>query len=177
MRGLSYKLAFAAVVGALYAILTMVLAPISYGPLQFRISEALCVLSYFTPAAAWGLFIGCAIANTLSAAGLPDVIFGSLATLIACLGMSAVGKHMKDSLKSCLLACFLPVIVNAVIVGAMLTYAYIGLSPLEHPGAFAVCAGEVALGELPVMYLFGLPLMSWLPKYLPLDKLRNNNEQ
>ena len=52
MRGLSYKLAFAAVVGALYAILTMVLAPISYGPLQFRISEALCVLSYFTPAAA-----------------------------------------------------------------------------------------------------------------------------
>ena len=177
MRGLSYKLAFAAVVGALYAILTMVLAPISYGPLQFRISEALCVLSYFTPAAAWGLFIGCAIANTLSAAGLPDVIFGSLATLIACLGMSAVGKHMKDSLKSRLLACFRPVIVNAVIVGAMLTYAYIGLSPLEHPGAFAVCAGEVALGELPVMYLFGLPLMSWLPKYLPLDKLRNNNEQ
>ena len=177
MRGLSYKLAFAAVVGALYAILTMVLAPISYGPLQFRISEALCVLSYFTPAAAWGLFIGCAMANTLSAAGLPDVIFGSLATLIACLGMSAVGKHMKDSLKSRLLACFLPVIVNAVIVGAMLTYAYIGLSPLEHPGAFAVCAGEVALGELPVMYLFGLPLMSWLPKYLPLDKLRNNNEQ
>ena len=177
MRGLSYKLAFAAVVGALYAILTMVLAPISYGPLQFRISEALCVLSYFTPAAAWGLFIGCAIANTLSAAGLPDVIFGSLATLIAGLGMSAVGKHMKDSLKSRLLACFLPVIVNAVIVGAMLTYAYIGLSPLEHPGAFAVCAGEVALGELPVMYLFGLPLMSWLPKYLPLDKLRNNNEQ
>lgn len=177
MRGLSYKLAFAAVVGALYAILTMVLAPISYGPLQFRISEALCVLSYFTPAAAWGLFIGCAIANTLSAAGLPDVIFGSLATLIACLGMSAVGKHMKDSLKSRLLACFLPVIVNAVIVGAMLTYAYIGLSPLEHPGAFAVCAGEVALGELPVMYLFGLPLMSWLPKYLPLDKLKNNNEQ
>lgn len=177
MRGLSYKLAFAAVVGALYAILTMVLAPISYGPLQFRISEALCVLSYFTPTAAWGLFIGCAIANTLSAAGLPDVIFGSLATLIACLGMSAVGKHMKDSLKSRLLACFLPVIVNAVIVGAMLTYAYIGLSPLEHPGAFAVCAGEVALGELPVMYLFGLPLMSWLPKYLPLDKLRNNNEQ
>ena len=177
MRGLSYKLAFAAVVGALYAILTMVLAPISYGPLQFRISEALCVLSYFTPAAAWGLFIGCAIANTLSAAGLPDVIFGSLATLIACLGMSAVGKHMKDSLKSRLLACFLPVIVNAVIVSAMLTYAYIGLSPLEHPGAFAVCAGEVALGELPVMYLFGLPLMSWLPKYLPLDKLRNNNEQ
>lgn len=177
MRGLSYKLAFAAVVGALYAILTMVLAPISYGPLQFRISEALCVLSYFTPAAAWGLFIGCAIANTLSAAGLPDVIFGSLATLIACLGMSAVGKYMKDSLKSRLLACFLPVIVNAVIVGAMLTYAYIGLSPLEHPGAFAVCAGEVALGELPVMYLFGLPLMSWLPKYLPLDKLGNNNEQ
>ena len=177
MRGLSYKLAFAAVVGALYAILTMVLAPISYGPLQFRISEALCVLSYFTPAAAWGLFIGCAIANTRTAAGLPDVIFGSLATLIACRGMAAVGKHMKDSLKSRLLACFLPVIVNAVIVGAMLTYAYIGLSPLEHPGAFAVCAGEVALGELPVMYLFGLPLMSWLPKYLPLDKLRNNNEQ
>lgn len=176
MKGLSHKLAIAAVVGALYAILTMLLAPISYGPVQFRISEALCVLSYFSPAAAWGLFVGCAIANTMSAAGLPDVIFGSLATLVACLGMSAVGKYMKDGLKSRIIACFLPVIVNAVIVGAMLTVAYVGLSPLENPGAFAICAGEVALGELPVMYALGLPLMSWLPRHLPPEVLRNNKE-
>lgn len=158
----TYRLVTAAIIGALYAVLTMLLAPISYGPVQLRVSEALCVLSYFTPTAAWGLFLGCAIANISSTAGIFDVIFGSLATLISCLLMSEIGRRMKDCLKSRILACFMPVIVNAVIVGAMLTAVYIGKNPIEYPGVFALCAAQVALGELPVMYILGLPLMSRL---------------
>ena len=64
------QLAAAAVVGAAYAALTMALAPISYGPIQMRVSEVLCVLPYFMPVTTWGLFIGCALANIISAAGI-----------------------------------------------------------------------------------------------------------
>ena len=149
----------AAVIGALYAVLTMVLAPISYGPVQCRISEVLCILPFFMPSTTWGLFFGCAIANIASAAGLPDIIFGSLATLIACLCISWCGKHNKKAL-----ACLMPVIWNGLIVGAMLTVVVAGLNPIKNFGAFAVFAGEVALGEAAVMFIAGLPLLSWLPK-------------
>lgn len=116
----------AAVIGALYAVLTMVLAPISYGPVQCRISEVLCILPFFMPSTTWGLFFGCAIANIASAAGLPDIIFGSLATLIACLCISWCGKHNKKAL-----ACLMPVIWNGLIVGAMLTVVVAGLNPIK----------------------------------------------
>ena len=153
----------AAVVGALYAVLTMVLAPISYGALQFRVSEVLCILPFFMPFTAWGLFVGCIVANLMSTAGVLDVVFGSLATLITCLCIAQCGK-MGDTLKARLLACFMPVIWNGLIVGATLTIALAGLNPLTHFGAFLVFVGEVALGELGVMYLIGLPLMTYLPK-------------
>ncbi len=153
----------AAVVGALYAVLTMVLAPISYGALQFRVSEVLCILPFFMPFTAWGLFVGCIVANLMSTAGVLDVVFGSLATLITCLCIAWCGK-MGNTLKARLLACFMPVIWNGLIVGATLTIALAGLNPLTHFGAFLVFAGEVALGELGVMYLLGLPLMTYLPK-------------
>ena len=76
------------VIAALYAVLTMVVAPISYGPMQIRISEALCILPFFTGAAVPGLFIGCLIANGFglllgSSLGLMDIIVGSLTTLAA----------------------------------------------------------------------------------------------
>lgn len=153
----------AAVVGALYAVLTMVLAPISYGALQFRVSEVLCILPFFMPFTAWGLFVGCIVANLMSTAGVLDVVFGSLATLITCLCIAWCGK-MGNTLKARLLACFMPVIWNGLIVGATLTIALAGLNPLTHFGAFLVFAGEVALGEFGVMYLLGLPLMTYLPK-------------
>ena len=86
MKNLSLrKLTFAAVVGALYAALTIALAPISYGPLQFRVSEVLCILPFFFPFTAWGLFVGCALANLFGSGLLPDIVFGSLATLLAAL--------------------------------------------------------------------------------------------
>ena len=153
----------AAVVGALYAVLTMVLAPISYGALQFRVSEVLCILPFFMPSTAWGLFVGCIVANLMSTAGILDVVFGSLATLITCLCIAQCGK-MGNTLKARLIACFMPVVWNGLIVGATLTIALAGLNPLTHFGAFLIYAGQVALGELGVMYLIGLPLMTYLPK-------------
>ncbi len=158
------KLVTAAVIGALYAALTMLLAPISYGPLQFRVSELLCILPYFLPCTVWGLFFGCIIANLASAAGIFDIVFGSLATLIACGCVSLCGRRGAGSFRSRLLACLMPVIWNGLIVGATLTAALAGLDPLRNIGAFAVYAGQVALGELGVMLVFGLPLMSYLPK-------------
>ena len=141
----------AAVVGALY------------GALQFRVSEVLCILPFFMPFTAWGLFVGCIVANLMSTAGVLDVVFGSLATLITCLCIAWCGKK-GNTLKARLLACLMPVVWNGLIVGATLTIALAGLNPLTHFGAFLVFAGEVALGELGVMYLIGLPLMTYLPK-------------
>lgn len=89
------KLVYPAMVGAVYAALTMMLAPISYGNVQFRVSEALCVLPFFLPETAVGLFLGCALANTISAAGVLDIVFGSLATLGAGLCTAAFGRTWR----------------------------------------------------------------------------------
>ena len=77
-----YALAYAAAIAAIYVVLTMLFLPISFGPVQFRISEILCILPYFTPAAVPGLFIGCFLSNLFGGAAVMDVVFGSLATLI-----------------------------------------------------------------------------------------------
>jgi len=158
------KLVTAAIIGALYAVLTMVLSPISYGPIQMRVSEVLCILPYFLPYTAWGLFFGCVVANLISAAGILDVVFGSLATLLACLCMAAIGRKNSESLKRKAFACLMPVVWNAIIVGATLTIALAGLNPLKEFGAFLVFAGEVGAGELAVMFVIGLPFMNYLPK-------------
>ena len=71
-----------AMIAAIYVVLTYVFAPFSFGEVQVRISEALTILPVFTPAAIPGLFIGCLIGNILGGAILPDIIFGSIATLI-----------------------------------------------------------------------------------------------
>lgn len=156
------SLATAAIVGAAYAVLTMALAPISYGAVQLRVSEVLCILPFFMPCTAWGLFIGCAIANILTG-NIFDIIFGSLATLAAGLITAALGKR-RESIANCALACFMPVVFNAVIVGAVITGAYEGMNIFAHPGIFAMNAAYVGLGEAVVLYALGLPLMRYLPK-------------
>lgn len=158
------KLAFSAAVAAVYAALTMCLAPISYGAVQFRISEALCILPFFFPYTTWGLYVGCLIANLLSPVGILDIVFGSLATLLAGLATAALGKRSRSSWLCCIWACFMPVIFNAVIVGALIAAAG-GSSLFSQAGAalFAVNALEIGLGELAVMFVIGLPLMRILP--------------
>lgn len=154
-------LATAAVVGAAYAVLTVALAPISYGALQFRVSEVLCILPYFMPVTAWGLFAGCAVANILTG-NIFDIVFGSLATLLAGLCTAAIGKRRR-TVGNSVLACLMPVVFNAVIVGAVITAAYEGVNIFQHPEAFALNALSVGFGELVVLFVLGLPLTRLLP--------------
>lgn len=151
----------AAVTGAAYAVLTIALAPISYGAVQFRVSEALCILPYFIPGTAWGLAAGCCIANLLTG-NIFDIIFGSLATLAAGLCTAAVGKRAHTRLTA-FLGALMPVIFNAIIVGGVITKAYNGLGIFTHPEVFALNAAQVGLGEGAVMLLIGYPLMRFLP--------------
>lgn len=105
-------------IAAVYVVLTFVFAPISFGEIQVRISEALTILPVFTPAAVPGLFVGCLLGNMLSGAYLPDVIFGSLATLLGAIGTRALRNA------SPFLAPLPPIIANALIVPFVLRYTY-----------------------------------------------------
>ncbi|MBO4831905.1 MAG: QueT transporter family protein [Oscillospiraceae bacterium] len=157
------KIASSAVIAAVYAALTMVLAPISYGSIQFRIAEALCILPFFFPASVWGLFIGCLIANLLSPYGLLDIIIGPIATLIAAIATMQLGKlPSSGTVRTKALACLPPVISNAVLVGAAITLAS-AASGARLP-VFLVNALEVGAGELAVMFIIGLPLLILLPR-------------
>lgn len=141
----------AGIIAALYAALTMFLAPISFGALQFRVSEALTVLPFFMPEAVFGLLVGCIISNILSPnIVLLDVIFGSLATFLAALVTSRI--------KIKWLAPLPPVIFNALIVSAVIAFSMEGAGS----GFFAVYMANilsVGFGELVVCYGLGLPLL------------------
>ncbi len=164
------KLVTAAVIGALYAALTMVLAPISYGGvIEFRVSEALCVLPFFFPPAAVGLTVGCVIANLISPVGILDVIFGSFASLLAGLctawiGIRARKMEGKAGWGSCIAACLMPVVFNAPIVGAVIAWSSVpgGFSDPGFLSLFIAKGASVGIGELVVMLVLGLPLMRYI---------------
>ena len=125
-----------ALIAAVYVALTFVFAPLSFSQIQVRISEALAILPAFTAAGVPGLFIGCLLANLLAGAPLPDIVFGSLATLIG-----AIGTRMLRH-KSMYLAPLPPILANALIIPFVLKYAY-GI-PLPIPlMMLTVGAGEV----------------------------------
>ena len=158
-----HSLAINAFVAAAYAALTVALGFMSYNGIQFRVAEALCVLPFFFPGTVWGLFIGRVISNLMSPAGLLDIVFGSLATLGCCLAIRALGKGKNHkSWPRCIAACAMPVIFNAVIVGAVLAFT------IAEPGmafgtAYAIFGAQVGFGELVVMAVLGLPLVRMLP--------------
>ncbi|MBR5381217.1 MAG: QueT transporter family protein [Oscillospiraceae bacterium] len=157
------RIASAAVVAAIYAALTIALAPISYGSIQFRISEVLCILPFFFPVSVWGLFIGCLLANLLSPYGIIDIIVGPIATLIAAIATMQLGKlPSRGTVRTKAFACLPPVISNAILVGAAITIA--SASEGAFLPVFAVNALEVGFGELVVLFVIGLPLLIILPK-------------
>ena len=171
------RLTFAALIAAVYAVVTILTASFAYGPIQFRIAEALCILPFFIPFTTWGLFVGCILSNIISPVGPLDMIFGSLATLGCCLCISALGKRGDGKWGKCILACLMPAIWNGVIIGALLA-----LTAGAEEGAkltlFFLYGAEVAAGELAVMFILGLPLLRALPttKFFPplqakLDKI------
>ena len=158
------RLTMTALLAAVYAALTMGLGFLSYESVQFRVAEALCVLPFFFPWATWGLFLGCVIANLLSPAGVLDVVFGSLATLLSCLAVAALGRGDRRRWVNCILACLMPVLFNAVIVGAVITFALTApVAPSPVWLIFLVNALSVGAGEAAVLFALGLPLLRFLP--------------
>ena len=151
------QLTRAAIVGALYAALTLLASAfgIAYGPIQFRISEALCVLPFLFPETAWGLFVGCWVSNLISPYGALDMVVGSLATLIAALWTAKCRRKW--------LAPLPPMVCNAVLVGAVLAWQQSGSAETFFP-AFTLNALSVGLGEAVVCFVLGLLLLSALEK-------------
>ncbi|MDD6799075.1 MAG: QueT transporter family protein [Firmicutes bacterium] len=151
------KITRASIIAALYAALTIAAAPISFGQVQFRISEALCVLPVFFPEAAAGLFVGCIVANLVSPNILIlDIVFGSLATLASALLTGKIGYKK-------LLAPLPPVLINAVVISAVVTFSAAGASA----GAFSAYIYNmltIGAGQFVVCYGAGIPLMMLLNK-------------
>jgi len=152
------RLCMAAIIAALYAALTLGFQAISYGPVQFRVSEALTLLPVLFPEAVPGLTVGCLISNLFNPMGATvyDIVFGTLATLIA----AVLTNRLRAGL---LVKALPPVVCNAVIIGLVLTYAY-GIDMLWMNML------TVGLGEAVVCYVLGVPLIKLLEKQPALKK-------
>lgn len=136
-------LALAGIIAALYIALTLLFAPISYGQIQFRVSEALTLLPVVSPASIPGLFIGCFISNIFGGSVI-DAVFGSLASLLAAI----LTRRFRQSLW---LAALMPVVINAVVISLVLWHTS-GLHPY-------ISFLTVGAGQAVVCYLLGVPLV------------------
>nr|WP_302134423.1 QueT transporter family protein [uncultured Schaedlerella sp.] len=143
----------AAVIAAIYVVLTLLFAPFSYGEVQVRLSEALTILPVFTPAAVPGLFVGCLLSNILGGCIVPDIIFGSLATLTG-----AVFTYLLRN-QSRFLAPLPPILANALIVPFVLRFGY--QVPLPIPFMMLT----VGIGEVISCGVFGMILYAALYRY------------
>ncbi len=135
-------LARGAIIAALYAALTLLLAPISYGEVQIRLAESLTLLPILLPEAVPALAVGCLLANVLGGCTVFDIVFGTTATLLAAMCTRSLRSHPCA-------ASFMPVLFNGVIVGAIVHYAYAPVIPLP------LCMLSVAAGETVACMLLG----------------------
>lgn len=143
----------AAMIAAIYVVLTVIGASFAFGPVQVRLSEALTILPVFTPAAVPGVFLGCLISKVIAGALLPDIIFGSLATLIGAVFTWLLRNNSRY------LAPLPPVTANALIVPFVLKYAY--MEPLPIPFMMLT----VGIGEIVSCGILGLLLHAALSRY------------
>ncbi len=140
-------MAESAIIAAVYVALTLAFAPISFGAIQFRVSEALCVLPFFTLAGVPGVTIGCMLGNILGGGALPDILFGTLATFIAAFLTYRLRKHSRW------LASVPPIVSNTVIIPFVLRYAY------GVPGAIPYLMLTIFVGEFLAIAVLGNILM------------------
>ena len=142
----------AAAIGAIYVVLTLLFAPLSYGEVQVRFSEALTILPYFTPAAIPGLFVGCILSNLLGGAIPVDIIFGSIATLIGAIFTYKLRGASKW------LAPLPPIDAYTVIVPFVLYYGYGVNLPIP------LMMLTVGAGEVISCGIFGMIVLTALSK-------------
>lgn len=151
------KLALAAVVAAMYAAMSYFgsIFGLTFGPVQFRFAEALTVLPFLFPETAWGLFVGCILTNLISMYGPVDIVFGSLATLIAGLWTARCKSRWTAPIP--------PIVCNGLIVSAVIAYAEAGISKAFIP-AWGYNILTVTASEAAVCYLIGTFLITALEK-------------
>lgn len=149
-------------IASLYVVLTLIVAPVGFGPIQLRPSEALTVLPLYFPEAVPALFVGCIISNTVSAYGVLDILFGSVATLIA--------AFLTSKMKSKYTAPLPSVIVNALIVGATLSYVMTAEANESFWVLYATNFLSVGASQACVCYALGVPLAAAVEKHIEKQK-------
>lgn len=160
-----HKLVITALIAAIYAAVTILLAPISYGMVQVRVSEALTILPYFSPYSIVGLFLGCVISNLYSPIGPLDIIVGSLATLISAIITCFIGKI---KIKFARYIAPLPaVIINGIFIGALISNVFSN----GNFTSFFSSALWVGIGEALACYVLGLPLLIFIDKKENIKKI------
>ena len=155
------QIALNGIVAGLYAAITILTASFAYGNIQFRISEALMMLLLFEPHLTIGLTIGCLSANLFSTVSVLDIVIGTAATLLACLLTTRIKKPWLAPLPT--------ILVNAVMVGAMLSWLYMPSEQFWY--GLLVFGGEVGAGEAAVLYVLGIPLYYAMKKTNFIEKL------
>ncbi len=145
-------IAKSALIAAMYATLTLVLQPLSFGTIQIRFSEALTMLPFLMTEGAVGVIVGCLIANCFSPFGLYDIIFGTLATAIAAV--------LTYKVKNKWLAALPPVLVNALILPVLWQI-------LGSAEAYWINLLSIILSQSAVVFLLGVPLVALLTRILP----------
>lgn len=152
------QIALSGIIAALYAVLSYLAAvfSVAFGPVQFRFSEALCLLPCLIPEAVPGLVVGCLAANLLSPYGALDILFGTLATLLGAVWTRRIRRRALAPLPT--------VLCNALIVGTVLAFQQ-SFGAGDGTALFLRFLGWNALtvgaGEAAVCYLLGLPLLRW----------------
>jgi uncharacterized membrane protein len=146
-------LAVTGIIAALYVVFTLPFGQLAFGPIQFRISELLTLLPFFSPWAIPGVTIGCLISNLLFSTPW-DALFGTLATLIA--------AYFTYKSRHILVAPIWPILFNGLIIGTMLTFMMVG-SFQWLP--WLTMVGEVAASEFVVCFGIGVPFMRYFQKY------------
>ena len=151
----------AALIAAIYVVCTFALPASSFGPVQFRVSEALTLLPVFFAEAVPALGVGCLLGNLLAGAVWYDVVFGALATLMAALLTRRLRKNIY-------LAALMPTLFNGLIVGPIVYFEFL-LAPGQSVDllALATSMGTVAMGEAAVCYVLGVPLVMLGKKVFP----------
>lgn len=130
-------------IAGLYCVLTVLIAPLSYGQVQFRFAEALTILPLFYPEAVVGLTAGCFIANVLGN-GILDLFLGTFATLISALLTYFVGKKTKKFIVKLFFGELFPIVVNALLV----PFTFVAFSELKSVyfiGVLTVGGGQLAV--------------------------------
>ena len=156
-RNKTLAMTLSGVVAALYAVLTVAVPQLSYGPIQIRFAEAFCMLPLIWPETVIGVTLGCLISNFLSPFGAVDIIFGTTATLIATLIVTRV--------KNKWLAPIPILLSNGMLVGGLTAWYESGFTRAFIP-AFLYNFATIALGEAIVCWTLGILLIKYLPKAL-----------